>query len=190
MILLHAFVLVMFHIDLVSMLTIFPTMISFTTQYFIISTISTKIQDAYDEIRNALYCSKWYWMSINEQKTMRQIMMLAGEDKVLTVGIFGNANLERFTQVSNDKGFHGCQRWCFDGHGVSTWSLQNFYLTFRLLNSRTIFVWWFNFLWKNNYISFNFKKFLTISHKCTTLPYPQNNFQVQLSLLIWTKNIQ
>lgn len=101
MIILQAFCFLTFMTDFATFLTFFLSMALFTIQYLIISVVSTKIQDAYNDIGTALYCSKWYWMSVDDRKTMLQIMSVAVRSKTLCVGIFGESSLDRFTSVSN-----------------------------------------------------------------------------------------
>lgn len=101
MVMLHAFTFASYFIDHVAMLTIIPIMFSITIQYFFMSLASAKIQDAHASIGTSIYSSKWYWMSVNDQKTILQMMMMSTKTKALQVGLFGDSNLERFTSVRN-----------------------------------------------------------------------------------------
>lgn len=101
MIIIHAFCFLTWMINFASFSTTFLTMLLLSCQYYIISIASTKIQDTYDEIGTSLYSAKWYWMSGADRKMMLQIMTVAAKTKTLCVWIFGESNLERFTDVSN-----------------------------------------------------------------------------------------
>lgn len=100
MTILQAFTFTVFMNDRGSTVSLFPIMVLFTLQYFILSRSSAELQDAYVDISLNLYCSKWYWMSVADQKMMLQIMSVSAKTKALSVGIFSDSNLERFTEVS------------------------------------------------------------------------------------------
>lgn len=80
-------------------LGILPIII-YTVTYLFISSLSNAIKDAFLDIANSLYCSKWYWMTKNDQKSLLTVMIVAQQPHSLVVSIFADANLERFTEVA------------------------------------------------------------------------------------------
>lgn len=71
-----------------------------STQYLIISIISSYVKTAFEDIAVALYDSDWYWLNQNEKRDVLKILQLAQKPKAFPVGVFNEANLERFTDVS------------------------------------------------------------------------------------------
>lgn len=71
-----------------------------SVQYLIISVISAYVKDAFEDIAVSIYDSDWFWLSQTEKKTVLKIMMVAQKPHAFSVGVFKEANLERFTDVS------------------------------------------------------------------------------------------
>lgn len=71
-----------------------------STQYLIISIISSYTKSGFEDIAVSLYDSDWYWLSHKDKKSMLKIMMLAQKPQAFSVGVFAESNLERFTDVS------------------------------------------------------------------------------------------
>lgn len=90
---------VMMHISRDMIFLMGPAGIMETTQYFCISIISAMIKDATENIGDAIYDSKWYWLSAKDKKDVLKILLLAQKPKALQIGPFGEASLERFTNV-------------------------------------------------------------------------------------------
>lgn len=101
MMVIHAVGFVFFLFDHSTLIMMSLSMIAQTLFYLLISFMSSAIQDSYAGISGALYASRWYWMSIKQRRMMWQLMMVAQQSKALSVGIFAESNLERFTDVSS-----------------------------------------------------------------------------------------
>lgn len=99
MVLTQCMAFMMFKTDKTMILTVIFPAIAFTFTYLFISYMSNAGEDAFFDIANSLYGSKWYWMSKTDQKVMLTIMIMAQQSKSLVVSIFGKVNLERFTKV-------------------------------------------------------------------------------------------
>lgn len=69
-------------------------------QYLITSVISSNVKSAFEGIAVAVYDSDWYWLDQQEKKVVLKILMLAQKPKAFMVGVFAEANLERFYGVS------------------------------------------------------------------------------------------
>lgn len=70
-----------------------------STQYLIVSVISSRVKSGFENIAVALYGSEWYWLNKTDKKTILNIFMLSQKPFALSIGIFTEANLERFTDV-------------------------------------------------------------------------------------------
>lgn len=70
-----------------------------STQYLIVSVISAFVKSGSENIGVSLYGSEWYWLDKHDKKTMLNILMLSQKPFAFTVGVFTEANLERFTDV-------------------------------------------------------------------------------------------
>ncbi|XP_063696363.1 uncharacterized protein LOC134827580 [Culicoides brevitarsis] len=101
MILIHGVNFTMFQLYPAGMGPTFLGGIVLTSQYFLMSFISTRVQDSYSGISDAIYNSKWYAMNTSNKKTVLQVIQMAQNAKVMTVGGFGEANLERFVDALN-----------------------------------------------------------------------------------------
>lgn len=71
-----------------------------STQYLIVSVISTLVKTGFENIAVAIYDSDWFWLNQHEKKVVLKILMLAQKPVAFSVGVFKEANLERFTYVS------------------------------------------------------------------------------------------
>lgn len=101
MIIIHSCSFVFFLVDPSTLIMMFLATLFQTLFYLLISVMSSAIQDGYSEISESLYASRWYWMSFKQRKMLWHIMMVAQQPKALSVGIFGESNLERFTEVKS-----------------------------------------------------------------------------------------
>lgn len=99
MVSMHSVAVILFLVDISTFgITALPV-ITLTLFYLFNSILSAAIQDGYSEISDSLYASNWYWMPKAERKMMWQVMLVAQQSKSFSVGIFGDSNLERFTDV-------------------------------------------------------------------------------------------
>lgn len=99
MILSHGLNVIMFEMYPAGTASTFLVGIVLTSQYFLMSFISTKVQDSYSRIGDSLYNSKWYALDKCDKRTILQIILMTQKDKAMKVGGFGESNLERFVKV-------------------------------------------------------------------------------------------
>lgn len=69
------------------------------TQYVIVSLLSALVKDALQDIGVQICMLKWYQLPVDDHKSVMMILIMAQRSKTLRVGIFGDASLERFTDV-------------------------------------------------------------------------------------------
>lgn len=103
MILSHGLNVIMFEMYPAGTASTFLVGIVLTSQYFLMSFISTKkVQDSLYKkykIGDSLYNSKWYALDKCDKRTILQIILMTQKDKAMKVGGFGESNLERFVKV-------------------------------------------------------------------------------------------
>lgn len=87
-------------VDPARVLSFAPACTIASTQYLIVSLLSTLVKDALFDVGIKLYTSQWFLLSFNDRKSMMMILVMAQHSKTLTVGSFADASLERFTDVS------------------------------------------------------------------------------------------
>uniref|UniRef100_A0A336LUD7 CSON005022 protein n=1 Tax=Culicoides sonorensis TaxID=179676 RepID=A0A336LUD7_CULSO len=95
----HGTATIMIKMNPATILQLSLPLIIFTAQYLIISGFSSAIESSYDELSDAIYCSKWYLLPVKSQKIVLNIMVMAQKHVCLSVGGFADSNLERFTNV-------------------------------------------------------------------------------------------
>lgn len=71
------------------------------SQYLMVSLLSALVKDALLDVGVQIYMSQWYLLSVDDRKSVMMILLMAQRSKTLRVGIFGDASLDRFTDVRN-----------------------------------------------------------------------------------------
>lgn len=89
-------------IDRGRMATFFLACFITILQYFVVSFLSDLVKSALTDIGIRIYTSKWYYLSIDDQKTVMMILNMTQRSKTLRAGGFGDASLDRFSDVRNN----------------------------------------------------------------------------------------
>lgn len=92
---------IMFLVDPKRILVYGVSALLISTQYFVVSIISALLKEAFEDIAVSLYDSEWYWLEKGQRMSVLKIMMMAQTPQAFGVGMFYEANLERFTSVSD-----------------------------------------------------------------------------------------
>uniref|UniRef100_A0A336LW87 Odorant receptor n=1 Tax=Culicoides sonorensis TaxID=179676 RepID=A0A336LW87_CULSO len=76
-----------------------PNSLDVTTQYFVVSYLSSRIREKYETISQAIYCSKWYHLTVKQRRELLNVMMMSQQIKTLNSGRLANLTMDRFTSV-------------------------------------------------------------------------------------------
>lgn len=76
-----------------------PTLTAMFLVYYYASYYCTVLKEHLENVGESVYMSKWYLLKPNHRRDYLMIMMLGQKERTLTLGPFGFASLERFTEV-------------------------------------------------------------------------------------------